>query len=153
MTQGITAGTGVTVGNATLAGGGVSSSGSLNLAAGGGANLVLTSGTDTVELGAGTNKISNSDAGANLVLSASGDIKIKDGDLFILGSMPADPLTATNGASYYNSVTNIRRCYIAGAWENCNANAFRSASSVTELGHADRPSGDRHQRAGCGNQA
>ena len=122
LTQTITAGTGVTVGNTTLAGGGISSAGSLNLAAGGGDNLVLTSGTDTVELGVGTNEISNTDAGANLVLSAEGDIKIKDGHDLILASMSADPATGVNGAEYYNTIDNKSRCFMAGAWTNCNGN-------------------------------
>jgi hypothetical protein len=38
-----------------------------------------------------------------------------------LGNLASDPASGSNGQTYYNTTSGVRRCYDAGAWENCNA--------------------------------
>ncbi len=69
-------------------------------------------------------------AGQNLTINdATGGGALKlgtvdtTGTLFVLDTKTTagDP-TGTNGAMYYNSNSNTRRCYDNGAWKNCDAN-------------------------------
>ena len=39
-----------------------------------------------------------------------------------LGSLGSDPTSAANGATYYNTTSNVFRCYKNGSWVNCDTN-------------------------------
>lgn len=47
-----------------------------------------------------------------------------------LGSLPADPAGGADGQAYYNTTSGVRRCYDAGAWENCS-NTSAPAGALT----------------------
>ncbi len=53
----------------------------------------------------------------NQTLNVAGDVTIGNGRL-VIGSFATDP-TGTNGAIYYNTTSNIFRCYQNGAWLDC----------------------------------
>jgi hypothetical protein len=50
--------------------------------------------------------------------------------LLVLDSATADPATGYNGAQYYNSSTFKMRCYLNGAWADCDS----SGSGATSVG-------------------
>ncbi len=126
-------GTSVVIGSATYAGSSVTSTGSFTVNATGGLSLASSSGT--VSLGAGSNSLSNTDVGTDLIIGSQRNVKIADSSLVVMSSKAADPASppATNGAMYYNTATNQMRCYLNGVWGGCAVGAFISASGVTRL--------------------
>jgi len=61
-------------GTTTYSDGSIHSTSSMDISTGAGEDLVLNSGSGTLNLGTGTNEISNTDAGADLTLNSNGDI-------------------------------------------------------------------------------
>lgn len=37
-----------------------------------------------------------------------------------MGDLASDPATGQNGAQYYNTTSNVFRCYVNGGWQNCD---------------------------------
>ncbi len=65
----------------------------------------------------------------DLTLAPSGGNTIISGAL-VLGNLAADP-AGTNGATYYNTTTNRFRCYIDGAWSDCDGSG---SGTITQVG-------------------
>lgn len=58
-------------------------------------------------------------ASPNYKLDVSGDIKTGNGSLLIVGSNSSDPAGVT-GAIYFNTTSNVFRCYATSTWVNCD---------------------------------
>lgn len=65
----------------------------------------------------------------DFTLAPSGGNTIISGAL-VLGNLAADP-AGTNGATYYNTTTNRFRCYIDGAWSDCDGSG---SGTITQIG-------------------
>ena len=55
-------------------------------------------------------------------------------DTLVLGRLDADPSSATNGATYYNTTDNKFRCYINGSWGDCDTDTDTIGSTTTFSG-------------------
>ncbi len=67
------------------------------------------------------------------------------GNVVNLGQLASDPSSATNGATYYNTTTNLFRCYQNGAWKDCDTDTDTTGTSsggtVTSITAGDGLSG------------
>jgi len=86
-----------------------------------------------------TPTISSSSLDTLATVTARGSITttgITLGDALNLGNLASDPLSAANGATYYNTGSNKFRCYINGSWKDCDTdtNSGGSMSSFTLAG-------------------
>jgi hypothetical protein len=139
-----------TTGNLTLDSG---TTGAINLGTGSNAKTITignATGGTAVDINSGTGNIDLQPAGTG----ATGDVQIGAGgsgsatpDLLVLdvkNDSATDP-TGTNGASYYNSVSNKFRCFEGGAWKDCDTTggtttlqtAYNSGSTITTSGSTD----------------
>ena len=62
------------------------------------------------------------------------------GDVFNMGNLSSEPSTAVNGATYYNTTSNVFRCYQNNAWKNCDTNTG-SDGDITGVTAGDGLSG------------
>ena len=114
-------GTSATVGNTTYNDGSVTASGALDLNAGGGSAVTISSASGTLLFAAGTNQLHNTDTNTDITIHATRNLKIDDTSMLALSVKSADPAAppSTDGTIYYNSTTNKFRCYENSAWTNC----------------------------------
>lgn len=71
----------------------------------------------------------------DLTLAPSGGDTIISGSL-VMGNLAADP-AGTNGATYYNTSTNRFRCYIDGAWADCDGSGSGTITQVGSMATSD----------------
>lgn len=52
-------------------------------------------------------------------LEVAGDVKVGNGSLMVVGTNASDPSGVT-GAIYFNTASNVFRCYATSTWVNCD---------------------------------
>lgn len=104
-----------------------------------GSGIAVTPGQNPIISSAETlQTVTTRGATTTVPLTLNGGVTF--GSVLNLGKLATEPTTAVNGAMYYNTTTNVFRCYQNGSWKDCDTNAVASGT-ITSVGTGDGLSG------------
>ena len=98
--------------------------GALNLTATSGA--LSLSGLAASSINTGINSLTLTAGNISLVANATASGNITMGGQSQVGRFSADPTTLGNGSMYYNTTSNLFRCYVNSSWVNCDTSSGSS---------------------------